>query len=301
VAAEGVSGPVRDTLAGLPGLQALLRRPVPDVLYHYTGPEGAIGIIRSRHVWATHIAYLNDSREYTFAVDTAVRVIRQRRETATSDERDALDDLLTRMPAWMDPLSYVFSLSEEDDDLSQWRGYAPAGSGYALGFRGSAVRDFAAGAWWRVFPCIYTESEQVHLITELVTSWLDKRTAAERRASDSAFAVIQHDIDFFGPFSVLAAAIKHPKFKAENEWRGVVIYTRPEDRCFRPGRSMIVPFVNVPIAPKPPEVVTDLFPRIVVGPTPHPELARRALTDLCSACGLHVRHVVQSGVPYRSW
>jgi hypothetical protein len=40
-----------------------------QVLYHYTGIAGLMGIVDSRAIWASHAYYLNDSKEILHAVD----------------------------------------------------------------------------------------------------------------------------------------------------------------------------------------------------------------------------------------
>jgi hypothetical protein len=43
--------------------------PLERPLYHYTGVESLVGIDRSRSLWASHVYYLNDSKEITHACD----------------------------------------------------------------------------------------------------------------------------------------------------------------------------------------------------------------------------------------
>src|SRR5438270_10650521 len=50
-----------------------LRRPLPKFLYHYTGQDGLLGIIGTGSMWATNIAYMNDSTEF----EVALRLIRE--------------------------------------------------------------------------------------------------------------------------------------------------------------------------------------------------------------------------------
>src|SRR5437868_11310878 len=52
LAAEDVSQPERD-----------------DVLWHYTSPNGMLGIIASKSLWATNILYLNDVEEFYHVAD----------------------------------------------------------------------------------------------------------------------------------------------------------------------------------------------------------------------------------------
>jgi len=303
VAAEGVMAKEAIPFLGLSGLAALVRRRAPDVLYHYTTQEGVIGILSERAVRATRIAYLNDAREYTFALDATAKVLEARRASLSSkNERDAADGLLGLMSAWTQGTSFVFSLTAVEDDLSQWRGYGGTGTGYALGFRTAAIRQLEHVQGWRLFPCLYRESTQQRLITELVDRWFDHyRRAAKTAARHNDSPVINLLLDFFAPLSVLASLIKNPKFEAEREWRGVVPASRPESRKFRSGRSMIAPYVEVPLVGKEQPVATHIISKIVVGPTPHPELAVHSVTDMASVCGLHPLQVVASRIPYRNW
>ena len=43
----------------------------PRIVYHYTSPDGFLGILESKKIRATAVEYLNDSKEIAFAVDAA--------------------------------------------------------------------------------------------------------------------------------------------------------------------------------------------------------------------------------------
>jgi hypothetical protein len=40
---------------------------VPDVLWHYTDAGGLLGIVRCSYLRATHLAFMNDAKEYMHA------------------------------------------------------------------------------------------------------------------------------------------------------------------------------------------------------------------------------------------
>lgn len=44
-------------------LDPFFGRNAPDVLYHYTGSVGLIGILGQEALWCTQVQYLNDSQE----------------------------------------------------------------------------------------------------------------------------------------------------------------------------------------------------------------------------------------------
>ena len=43
----------------------------PDILYHYTGQIGLLGIIEQAELWATKIQYMNDATEFGLALRLA--------------------------------------------------------------------------------------------------------------------------------------------------------------------------------------------------------------------------------------
>jgi hypothetical protein len=46
---------------------------LPSYLYHYTSIQGVEGIIKSKAVWATVMHFLNDSKEWLYALDLVRR------------------------------------------------------------------------------------------------------------------------------------------------------------------------------------------------------------------------------------
>jgi hypothetical protein len=91
----------------------------PDTVYHYTSLEGFLGIVRSRSVWMTDFAYLNDRREVRYGLDLLLEAVNELQETVV--QKDVKDLLST----WSDKLNAstnrvcITSFSGEDDSLSQ--------------------------------------------------------------------------------------------------------------------------------------------------------------------------------------
>src|SRR4051794_32982715 len=109
---------------------------IPERLYHYTSPAGLIGIVSSRTVWATVMHYLNDAKEFQKAIEIAHGIL----YNTSADAADVasvvqacaeLDEALERVSRVH---VCIFSLTEQKDLLSQWRGYCPAAGGYSIGF-----------------------------------------------------------------------------------------------------------------------------------------------------------------------
>jgi hypothetical protein len=111
-----------------------------QILYHYTDANGLLGIVKSRELWATHILHLNDSSEYSHAVQVAAK--QTKKGLLSAELTEALKMLVpasTVNPEEVNEtapcLPFVVSLSQNGDQLSQWRAYCPDGNGFSIGFK----------------------------------------------------------------------------------------------------------------------------------------------------------------------
>jgi hypothetical protein len=289
------------------GLEA--RQP-PSLLYHYTDQRGLTGILGSRTVYATHLRYLNDSAEYDLALLRAAEVIGARKRLLdTPKQRNHLDGILHTFRQLGRDESFVFSLSRHDDQLSQWRGYCSAGSGFSIGFATAALQRGLDPNVSRLLPCVYEADEQRGLIAEIVDLAYARATDPDVVADGDQ--LLRSVVAAATRFALVAPIIKHEKFREEDEWRLVAFVPsardprKPHDHplsvVVRPGQSMLTPYIRLRIAHEHPAEVVDLFPRIVVGPTAHPDLARAAVEFALVAARVHVPSVEKSAIPYRAW
>ena len=46
-------------------------------LYHYTNLEGAKGIISNKTFWASHIKFMNDSKEYSHGLEVCETIVQK--------------------------------------------------------------------------------------------------------------------------------------------------------------------------------------------------------------------------------
>ena len=149
------------------------------LLYHYTDVHGLQGIITHQQLWATNIAYLNDSQEIHHAERVANGVIYHRAQTA-SDPKD--QEVLTflydpkgipfdppRRPA---PDVFVTSFSQEGDLLSQWRGYCPNGDGYSLGFVPERLYYESGTQQFGLARCLYDDEDQRKAIARVLDEFM---------------------------------------------------------------------------------------------------------------------------------
>lgn len=124
-------------------------------LYHYTTPGGLLGILDSSQLWATHPAYLNDSQELEYGLNTLSQFTGEYIEKLSQKEKEApagervysaqrramaigaqsiiFNDAKFAKFLKHDAAPFISCLSRARDQLSQWRGYS-RGGGYAIKF-----------------------------------------------------------------------------------------------------------------------------------------------------------------------
>ena len=162
------------------------------LLYHYTDVEGFLGILDSDSLYATHIRYLNDSREFIDALEHAEGLTdalvdefdrckaELRRSLASAGEpfsgkfEELRTDLKAGLKEFLSSISprvagrfgaYVVSFTDDSaqepasggnpgDRLSQWRAYCGAGRGISLGFDFEALHGKEPGKSWVLDGCV---------------------------------------------------------------------------------------------------------------------------------------------------
>ena len=126
----------------------------PEYLYHYTSISGLYGIVNSRSLWMTDISYLSDKQEFIYSWILLVEAISESESIREDPLLKPYFGRLASLPS-IDANVFVFSLSEEADLLSKWRGYCRDGAGYSVGFKSDLLIPFLDKQELLLAPCIY--------------------------------------------------------------------------------------------------------------------------------------------------
>jgi len=266
---------------------------VDHYLYHYTTPEGLIGIVQTRRIWATSVFYLNDMKEFRHGIELSKKCVQALHDSVTEAFfRKLLTSVLERLSERDGFHTYVCSFSGLADDLSQWRAYCPTG-GFAIGFPKDMLEVAAAQQLCYFEPCIYNPKEK----EVAVNGWVDYNP--DERSMRDADGILDGLIS-------ASATFKDQAFSAEKEWRMVYdlrhdfSMEKPEERVrFRASKGVLVPYVECSLDS------TELWEavRVTVGPTPKPEASIASVRQLLRFCSpaKNAAAVRLTSVPYRFW
>lgn len=286
-------------------------------LYHYTDAGGLIGMVEHKKLWLTNIHYLNDDKEFYHAIDLAEEVLKEEYPGLFAKSGGVFKSLMETMS----PI-FCFSLSEEEDSLSQWRGYTPNG-GYAISFQEQMLNATIKKEGLLIGQCLYNKDEQVKAIIDNVIGFTPEeyKRASVTRGEDTYLIKRINNLRYYIVQNMMRIAplLKHSSFKDEKEWRlikdmskkGGGNYESPETMVLTPDsgsfkirarRNLLIPYVEVPFNFEA-GLITN-FSQVVVGPTPHKKLAAEACRILLSnnlslfnAASL----IRNSEIPYVNW
>jgi Protein of unknown function (DUF2971) len=213
-------------------LESLLSQRPSVPLYHYTTPEGLIGIVQNKCLRASGIHYLNDTAEFKHTASIVADLLDQSLKYEQGPWNDLYAMLLEHLPTYPDHAVFVASLSEAKDKLSQWRAYCSPGGGFSIGFDPRTIERQARGQDFRLLKCEYDPEKQRAICREMISEACKSAQGATNRATRKS----KLEDSFFDLFMVIAPALKNPCFEEEREWRLVRgpflrnrnIYSRPE-------------------------------------------------------------------------
>jgi hypothetical protein len=272
-------------------------------LFHYTGFESLVGIQRSNAVWAGSIHYMNDAMEVLSACDAVDELLAPL--IAFGEDSDLKRGFARAMVQWIGELRgdttrsvFVFSLSESESLLSQWRSYTPHGKGVSIGFQPELLNSMCRSSGFRLAKCVYDIGGKLELLKDLFEKlWA---TATQQPFNGQPYAPLPPHTNIFNVYASdiyqVLALIKDNAFREEQEWRLISPLHDDLANCeVRVGKSMLVPYLSIGLGDQKPT-----FSRVILGPTPHKELSMASLWAYLSKKQVS-SSVEHCNIPYREW
>jgi hypothetical protein len=273
-------------------------------LYHYTTQPGLIGVATNHVLWATDIRYLNDSSEYSYGTEIIKNVIAKRNKGARGDTKKFYEAFHANEGMFSQTRFFVTSLTENGNLLSQWRGYTPKGNGFSLGFSIRKLKEaLGKRGEFSLVRCIYKQIEQEELVNRAIDlaieEWKHRGEPAQKIENASKIGIYP-PVTLRVICSFMAPIFKNNTFSEEKEWRLVLTQNNPTKVKFRSGESTITPYIEVNLLADPDKPDAMPLSEVIIGPTPHPGLAKAAVQTLLDSQCLRAS-VRLSNIPFRSW
>ncbi len=285
-----------------------MNEPLPDTLYHYTDIHALQEIWEKGAIWGTESFYLNDTTEMIAGLDAAGFALAEKTTVVaaapkSSDAGKAIQHQLDlqRLRATAELVaelrnstSYVVSLSENGDQLSQWRAYARAG--YCIGFSTEGIRQ-SLKSWQHLARVRYLDSENAELLAMRSLSAVNDDM--DRLASENPYEEAVREYQLSNRLIRESACTKDESFREEREVR--IVDTSPLPTLHTAGKYGMTPRISIPLNPG---AVTS----ITVGPGPHTEQRLRSIQQYVARVQFGPDEldaprpqVNESNIPYRDW
>lgn len=266
---------------------SLERREKPrGLVYHYTSPDGLLGILKSRKIWATDFRHLNDSREVLAGVEASIPIIAEEvnlglkrlKGDLTDELRPAMDAIgegaFGGVERWLSDNSiFVASCSEPGDSLPQWREYGGRCAGFSIGIDPRAVMVPSTLESFDLFKCVYHADNLSGILrtrARAIFDALETALAYILRQQEPEEKLLQKNISLIGWTAIAlhrlqaeaAICYKDSGFESEQEWRfvgGFPLGFALGEQEFRSSAYGITPYIEL-------DLPTGSIKEIIVGP-----------------------------------
>lgn len=304
------------------------------IIYHYTSPEGFLGIMKSGQLWFTDIRYLNDKSEGLYFVKLLIEFAEKHRDQypvffdvvmnlLKENDIDEIKRLSCSEIKYPEKLkkhvcsrTFIFCASVESDSLHMWNYYVKNGNyqGYNLGLKASKLlKTFDTPDKNELDPIVvyygkvlYAEKQQYAEIKKLAEDIENPRYVK--------FTNKQQQINLKSYIGLQGLFYKSPKFRDENEFRILLSFSdsrtpgvtgKPNyygknnqeiKEDFRTNNGLIVPFLKV-------NLPHDSISRVHISPITESGIAKSSVKELLERYDYHYNDkaisIIQSKIPIR--
>ncbi len=312
-------------------LEALIQfESPPQVLYAYETIQGFMRIIQGRALPVPDIRFVNENIEIAYLAELvareSARILEARSAAAlaapplespepagrparlepTQDElcfELLLDEIAERLTA--PPRYHLFArhLAQEGD---HWAGRGTQdfhSKSLSLGFDSRLLSQHAEPLGFKLHKCIFNEAKQQKIIQDLLAEAQRRLSAHSLESPDFRLHLNNIADDFLGLCIQLSALFKHPAHYQGEHWSLFCMppLIEPTDTHlqFHELNGRLTPWLAIDLPGRPDQP----FPltRLIMAPTPQPELAVDAVELLLLSSGITTCRVEGSRVPYQQF
>ncbi len=287
----------------------------PGVLYWYATPRELMNMLDKQALLAPDIRYLNDNIELTYLIeivmmeierimaaeDSSATVQNQPHASTPLDQRENLfREIINRLTTSPQYQLFTCYLYQEGDLFSCWRNGGPNGKRYSLGFDTKQMLRLTEPLQFKLVKCVFDERQQKQAIRNLLGESVRRISSLPAEAPDLMLQVNNIADNFLVYCIQFSALFKHPASFQGILWCLLSMPTTitPADPLlqFREINGLIAPCMELKLIGN----QSDHFPltRLIIGPTPHRELAADSVELLLAARGIRNCRMEISRIPH---
>lgn len=181
-------------------------------------------IIQNQTFWLSDLHYMNDSTEESLFLDALSDVMRKFRDGLSKETKEYLDKnrwvdiFFTKVKYVFKGYAYICCFSdEENDDLSQWRGYADDGKGLCIGFKKDKIQSLDDDL--KQDKIKYLDKDKImeeleEKISTIIKDFDDNKINLKAKEIDVSFISKLVNVAFYDK-----VFYKNESFKSEKEYR----------------------------------------------------------------------------------
>lgn len=277
----------------IPGKKSVASARLPAEISHYTTLEGFRCIVQNRCLWASNASFLNDRAELEHALQVSEKVITKlSSQKALKSWSAMIKRVFKELAEGARPDTYVACFCEDDDNLSQWRGYSGAEQGVSITFNRKKLADRLSSEKANFFKVSYSKFSTATKVHDALKAELSE--IADLDEAVGSLPAEQRYRDLRSRVSALLPRFKHLGFKDEREWRfAIQRIVEGSALQFRVATNKIVPYIVIGSDDEPLPITS-----VRIGPGVDQELTSRSVQLFLKTLG-HDVPVNVSEVPFR--
>ena len=275
-------------------------QPYVSDLYHYTSPEGLLGILQGNSLSFTHIYFLNDKSEMIYTYNLLLQdVLKDLKSSINESLLKAIEDrakYVTNENYYNEESGvlfrtdyYVASFSKDSDNLGLWNYYTKTND---------LIADLKQHYECVYASCVcYDKQKQIELLKNTVSRYNDLYNAIDPERETECQEVIKN---LFYNFIMYSLFFKHPKYSAEQEYRIIIGNCSHVDDSkleFRIQNGLFIPYLEHKFTYG--DDGERIFDGIKVSPISNKNLVRYSLTKIKNKIHAPYLEISFSEIPLR--
>lgn len=182
-----------------------------ETIYQYCSINTFHSMIKNKEIWASHYDAMNDTQEMVW-IEKYIESFYDKNKDIKIHSAFPKEEFIKLYSPYR-YLAFLSCFSSDRDMLSQWRGYANQGTGFAVGFNTKKIQD--------IIETLSTQNKQIALF-KLGKVIYDANLQEGLVRTELKYVTEGNHGDIQSRLSSLAPFYKNPAFEEEKETRIVV-------------------------------------------------------------------------------